>query len=47
MDELSRKDNIVQDEFFGKVVGGALGLMNAPGGLRQLLPQCERPAGAP
>ena len=30
MDELSRKDNIVQDEFFGKVVGGALGLMNAP-----------------
>ena len=29
MDELSRKDNIVQDEFFGKVVGGALGLMNA------------------
>ena len=25
MDELSRKDNIVQDEFFGKVVGGALG----------------------
>ena len=30
MDELSRKDNVVQDEFFGKVVGGALGLMNAP-----------------
>ena len=30
MDELSRKDNIVQDEFFGKVVGGALALMNAP-----------------
>ena len=30
MDALSRKDNIVQDEFFGKVVGGALGLMNAP-----------------
>lgn len=30
MHALSRKDNIVPDEFFGKVVGGALGLMNAP-----------------
>ncbi len=30
MAQLSRKDNIEQEEFFGKVVGGVMGLMNSP-----------------
>ncbi len=30
MAQLSQKDNIEQEEFFGKVVGGVMGLMNSP-----------------
>lgn len=30
MHELRGQDNIVQEEFFARVVGGAMGLMNAP-----------------
>ena len=46
MHELRGQDNIVQEEFFARVVGGAMGLMNAPEDYAKPLPICA-PASAP